>query len=44
MRILYSNILPLGISDGQDTVIDCFNNQIKEADRIEIAVGYISAE
>ncbi|NLR24608.1 NgoFVII family restriction endonuclease [Rothia dentocariosa] len=43
MRILYSNILPLGISDGQDTVIDCFNNQIKEADRIEIAVGYISA-
>ena len=43
MRILYSNILPLGISDSQDTVIDCFNNQIKEADRIEIAVGYISA-
>lgn len=43
MRVLYSNILPLGISDSQDTVIDCFNNQIKEADRVEMAVGYISA-
>lgn len=43
MHLLYSNILPLGASAGQETIIDCFNAQMKKADRIEIAVGYISA-
>lgn len=42
MKLLYSNILPLGTSDGQETIIDCFNEQIAKSDRVEIAVGYIS--
>lgn len=42
MELLYSNILPLGIKDGQRTIIDCFKEQIAKADRVEIAVGYIS--
>ena len=42
MKLLYSNILPLGTEDNQETIIDCFNEQIKIADRVEIAVGYTS--
>ncbi len=42
MKLLYSNILPLGCGDGQTTIIDCFEGQMKMADRVEIAVGYTS--
>lgn len=42
MKLLYSNILPLGCDDEQTTIIDCFEEQIKNADRVEIAVGYTS--
>lgn len=42
MKLLYSNILPLGTSECQETIIDCFNDQIAKSDRVEIAVGYIS--
>lgn len=43
MHLLYSNILPLGTESGQNTIIDCFNEQMTKADRVEIAVGYTSA-
>ena len=43
MEFLYSNILPLGTKDGEKTIIDCFNEQVKKADRVEIAVGYTSS-
>ncbi len=42
MKLLYSNILPLGTSEGQQTIIDCFKEKISKSDRVEIAVGYIS--
>ncbi len=42
MKLLYSNILPLSIPEGQKTITECFNEQIANADRVEIAVGYIS--
>ncbi len=42
MKLLYSNILPLGTEEDQKTIMDCFNEQIKIADRVEIAVGYTS--
>jgi hypothetical protein len=42
MKLLYSDILPLGIEDNQETILDCFNEQIKAADHVEIAVGYVS--
>lgn len=42
MKMLYSNILPLGTNDGQQTIADCFKEQAAKADHIEIAVGYVS--
>lgn len=42
MKLLYSNILPLATGDGEETIIDSFNEQVKMADRIDIAVGYVS--
>lgn len=42
MELLYSNILPLGTREGQKTIIDCFKEEIKKADKVEIAVGYTS--
>lgn len=42
MNLLYSNILPLGTDEGQDTIIDTIIEQITLCDRIDIAVGYVS--
>ncbi len=42
MNVLYSNILPISTSKGQQTIIDCLYEQMNIADKIEIAVGYIS--
>ena len=42
MKILYSNILPMGLEDGQMSVADCFREQSERASSIEIAVGYVS--
>lgn len=42
MKILYSDILPMSTAEGQQTIIDCFHEQIANSDRVEIAVGYIS--
>ena len=41
MKILYSNILPMGLEDGQMSVADCFREQSERASSIEIAVGYV---
>lgn len=42
MNLLYSNILPLGTEEGQNTIIDTIKEQIILSDRIDIAVGYVS--
>lgn len=42
MKLLYSNILPAGLEDGQITIADAFNEQIANCDSLEIAVGYVS--
>lgn len=42
MKILYSNILPLAIEDGQQTVSECFRYEAAHSDSIEIATGYAS--
>ena len=42
MKILYSNILPLGIEENQETVSECFENEATSSDAVEIAVGYVS--
>mgnify|MGYP000090979441 FL=1 len=38
MKLLYSNILPLRTEDNQQTIADCFEEQLSKSDRIEIAV------
>lgn len=42
MKVLYSNMLPLGIKDNQETIDNSIRKQIEKADRVEIAVGYVS--
>lgn len=42
MKLLYSDILPLGLPDDQQTITQCFQEQLEKADRVEIAVGYVS--
>lgn len=42
MKFLYSDILPLGIEDGQQTVAGCITEQLSKANHVEIAVGYVS--
>lgn len=42
MQLLYSNILPLGTENGQETVSDRFFDEARASDRIEIATGYVS--
>lgn len=42
MKLLYSDLLPLSVIEGQETIADCIINQISNADFVEIAVGYIS--
>lgn len=42
MRLICSDILPVGLQDGQQSISDCFKEQTKKSDRIDIAVGYIS--
>ena len=42
MKLLYSDMLPLALENGQQTFSDCFHEQFAEADSIDIAVGYVS--
>lgn len=42
MKLLYSDILPLGIEDDQKTISNCFHDEITISDSVEIAVGYVS--
>ena len=42
MKLLYSNILPLGIDEKQETVNERFMGEASSADAVEIAVGYVS--
>ena len=42
MKLLYSNILPLGTENDQETVTECFFEEFEQADHVEIASGYIS--
>lgn len=42
MKILYSNMLPLGLQDNQEQIDECIKSQALLSDRIDIAVGYVS--
>lgn len=42
MEILYSNILPIGVEEGQTTISDAIRSEFEKSDVVEIAVGYVS--
>ena len=42
MRLICSDILPVSLQAGQQSIVDCFREQAEKSDRIDIAVGYIS--
>jgi len=42
MRLICTDILPIGLKEGQQSIIDCFMEFSEKSDRIDIAVGYIS--
>lgn len=42
MRLLYTNMLPLKLGDGQRAFMDYFTDAVRESDEIDIAVGYVS--
>ena len=42
MKILYSDILPLDVEEGKQTILECFLEQVQKADSIAIASGYVS--
>lgn len=42
MKLLYTNILPIGVDEGQETFSDTFHSEIENATSVEIAVGYVS--
>lgn len=42
MKLICSDMLPVGLEDGQQSIIDCIHEQFEKADQVELAVGYIS--
>lgn len=42
MRLICSDMLPVQLSDGQQSIVDCLREQFSIATEVEIAVGYIS--
>lgn len=42
MKLLYSNILPLGTSGQQQTINERFIEELQKSDCVDIAVGYVS--
>lgn len=44
MQLLYSDMLPLKLKPGQEKFLHAFYNGMQDADRVEIATGYISKE
>lgn len=42
MKFIRSDILPLGLQEGEQSIIDCFRDQACCCDSLDIAVGYIS--
>lgn len=42
MKFLYTNILPIGVPEGGETFAETVAAEINTAERVEIAVGYVS--
>lgn len=42
MNLIYSDMLPVQLKDGQQSIVDCLKGQFVVASEVEIAVGYVS--
>ena len=42
MKLICSDMLPVGLENEQQSIIDCIHEQFEKADQVELAVGYIS--
>ncbi len=42
MRLICSDILPVSLQEGQQSIDECFREQISQCERVEISVGYVS--
>ena len=42
MKLIHSDMLPLSLPEGGISIADCFMEQAKKADKIDVAVGYVS--
>ena len=42
MKLIHSDMLPLSLPEGGVSIADCFMEQAKKADKIDVAVGYVS--
>lgn len=42
MNLIYSDMLPVQLKDGQQSIVDCLKEQFAIASEVEIAVGYVS--
>ena len=42
MKLLYSDVLPVCINENQEFLINRFEKEISDCDKVEIAVGYVS--
>ncbi|MDB7875417.1 restriction endonuclease PLD domain-containing protein [Flavonifractor plautii] len=42
MNLIYSDMLPVQLKDGQKSIVDCLKEQFAIASEVEIAVGYVS--
>lgn len=42
MKLICSNILPLGLKENQQSITDCICEKMSKSDKVEISVGYVS--
>lgn len=42
MKLICSNILPLGLEENQQSITDCICEKMSKSDKVEISVGYVS--
>lgn len=42
MKLIYSDILPMGLDENEESITDCISRQFEDCSGVDIAVGYIS--
>ena len=42
MKLIYSDILPMGLDENEESITDCIARQFEDCNGVDIAVGYVS--